>query len=288
MTSAYVGRFLDGYSLEATSNDMPALERATGRFAPGSVISIPFLPDESAAARVSAAVAIRRLGFVPMPHIAARRIGSAAELGDFLARVSGEAGVDRLLVIAGDCDTGDGPFDDALALLRSEMLPAHGIRTVGISGYPEGHPKIDADRLGFALHAKLATLAEQGMDCEIATQFAFDADPVIDWLAALRRDGVHVPVRIGIPGPASVKTLLRFAALCGVAASAKVMAKYGLSLTRLLTTTGPDKLVDGIAGKISPALHGDVRAHFYPFGGLARTADWIGGQLEGADLRHAC
>ena len=52
------------------------------------------------------------------------------------------------------------------------------------------------------------------------------------------------------------------------------MSKYGVSLTKLIGTAGPDKLVDEIAAKLDNA-HGPVRLHFYPFGGLARTVAWI-------------
>ena len=81
-------------------------------------------------------------------------------------------------------------------------------------------------------------------------------------------------VRIGIPGPAGIKTLMRFAARCGVGASASVLTKYGISITKLIGTAGPDKLVDAL-GKGLGSQHGKVRLHFYPFGGLARTVEWI-------------
>jgi methylenetetrahydrofolate reductase (NADPH) len=98
---------------------------------------------------------------------------------------------------------------------------------------------------------------------------------VLDWLAKLRDGGIAAPVRIGVPGPASVKTLLRFAARCGVGASASVMAKYGVSITKLLNTAGPDALIAELAASIDPARHGEVVLHFYPFGGLAKTAQWV-------------
>ena len=52
------------------------------------------------------------------------------------------------------------------------------------------------------------------------------------------------------------------------------MAKYGLSITKLLGTAGPDRLIEGLAEGLQPA-HGDVRLHFYPFGGIERTVAWI-------------
>jgi methylenetetrahydrofolate reductase (NADPH) len=125
-----------------------------------------------------------------------------------------------------------------------------------------------------ALEAKHAELESRGIATLIVTQFGFDAGPFLSWLLALRARGLDVPVRIGVPGPAGVATLIRFAARCGVGASAGVMAKYGVSLTKLVGSAGPDALVDQLGKGLGPE-HGPVRLHFYPFGGLEKTVDWI-------------
>lgn len=272
--SPYVKSLLSNYSLEMTAKDVPALEAASRLIPQGATVNVTFLPNENMAARVTAAAAVRRLGFVPMPHLSARRLRSKDELTGFLARLSAEAAVDRAFVIAGDPESPEGPYEDSLALIRSGLLQANGIRCVGISGYPEGHPQISEAKLWQALKDKVADLRSLGLDCVIVTQFGFDSDPVLEWLARLRSEGVSAPVRVGLPGPASVSTLLRFAARCGVMTSAKVMSRYGLSMTKLIGSTGPDRLVDALLERLSPSVHGDVYAHFYPFGGLARAAEW--------------
>ena len=129
-------------------------------------------------------------------------------------------------------------------------------------------------RYGYNTGARQFFIESRGMAPLIVTQFAFDADRVLDWLAELRRRGIDAPVRLGVPGPAGIKTLLRFAKRCGVGASASVMTKYGVSLSRLMGSAGPDRLVDSLAEGLGPQ-HGPVRLHFYPFGGVARTVDWI-------------
>jgi methylenetetrahydrofolate reductase (NADPH) len=108
----------------------------------------------------------------------------------------------------------------------------------------------------------------------VVTQFGFDPEAFLAWLKKLRALGIETPVRIGIPGPAGIKTLLRFASRCGVGASTSVMKKYGISITNLLGSAGPDKLVDTFAAKLCDE-HGRVRLHFYPFGGMVRTVEWI-------------
>ena len=265
---------VDGYSLEITARDRGALREAAPRIAPETPIAITFLPGESMDDRIAAAVEVRALGFEPMPHLSARRIGSHAELEQIVARTVAEAGVTRMFLVAGDPPVPAGPFPDTLSLLQTGLFERHGIRAIGIAGHPESHPAMDEASRWAALVAKRDELTARGMATLIVTQFGFEAAPFLDWLTELRSRGIDVPVRIGVPGPAGIKTLLRYAAHCGVGASATVMAKYGLSLTQLLGRAGPDKLVDALRDGLVPA-HGPVRLHFYPFGGLANTVQWI-------------
>ncbi|QNA84188.1 methylenetetrahydrofolate reductase [Sphingomonas sp. So64.6b] len=265
----------DGYSLEMTAKDIDALRAAAPHIAPETPIAITFLPGESMDARIAAAVTVRSLGFEPMPHLSARRIGSLDELAAMVERSTAEAGVQRVFLVAGDPPIPAGPFADTMSLLRTGLFERNGIKAVGIAGHPDGHPEMDSDALWAVLAEKRVEIESRGMAPLIVTQFGFDAAPFLTWLRELRSRGIDAPVRIGVPGPAGIKTLLRYAAHCGVGASASVMTKYGVSLTRLLGTAGPDKLVDALARGIGPE-HGAVRLHFYPFGGLSRTVEWIG------------
>jgi methylenetetrahydrofolate reductase (NADPH) len=263
------------YSIEMTAKDGDALREAKDLIPQGTSVSITFLAGETAPARVAAARQARSYGFHPKPHISARRLASAPELEAFLAELAAEAQIDRAFVVAGDVGTPAGPYFDALAVIKSGLLGKYGVRHVGISGYPEGHPDFSEEKLWQALRDKRQALTDLGHSYDIVTQFGFDAKPVLDWLAKLRDSGIAAPVRVGVPGPASVKTLLRFAARCGVGASASIMAKYGVSITQLVTTAGPDTLIAELAGSIDPGKHGQVFLHFHPFGGLTKTAQWI-------------
>ena len=270
-----IARLTTDYSLEMTAKDVEKLEEAAGVIPQGTHISVTFLPGEDFSARVRAAKAVKRLGFLPVPHLSARRIKSHAELEQILDAVANDIQTDHVFVVAGDPPRPEGPYEDALAIIQSGLLKQAGVRNVGISGYPEGHPDISREKLDQALLDKQASLKEQGLDFAIMTQFGFDADPVFAWLEKIRAQGVDAPARIGVAGPASVKTMLRFAARCGVGASAKVMSKYGTSILNLLNTAGPDPLIKEIAAGIDPAKHGEVILHFYPFGGLKKTAEWV-------------
>lgn len=263
-----------GFSLEMTARDARALREVAGSVPPETPIAITFLPNETMDARIASAAEARALGFEPMPHLSARRIGSAEELQTIVERSVAEAGVRRMFLVAGDPPVPAGPYSDTMGLLKTGLFERHGIRAIGIAGHPDGHPSMNAEECWRFLKLKCADIESRGMAPLIVTQFGFDATPFLVWLKELRARGIGAPVRIGVPGPAKISTLLRFAAHCGVGASANVMAKYGVSLSRLLGSTGPDRLVADLQRGLGPE-HGPVRLHFYPFGGLERTVEWI-------------
>ena len=223
---------------------------------------------------VAACVRLRRAGFLPVPHVAARRLASYTQAADFLRRATGEAGVDEALLIGGDADPPVGPFPDALALLQSGLLARFGMRRVGFAGYPEGHPRIACRTLDGALCGKLAAAVQQGLTTEIVTQFGFDPLPILGWIAAFRRDFDDCPVRVGVAGPAGVATLAKFAVRCGIAGSLRALAKHHTAFARILAEATPDRLIAALAAGESPAAPiGGL--HIFTFGGLRRTGDWL-------------
>lgn len=270
---------VDGYSIEMTAKDVESLRAAAPAMAPETPVAVTFLPGETLSARLDAIKLVRARGFEPMPHFSARRIASAAEFEEYLAAATAQAGVKRCFVIAGDPSEPEGPFFDSSALIGSGAFERMGVTAIGIGGHPEGHPNMSEEQCWSVLDAKCAEIERRGMAPLIVTQFAFDGERVLEWLRALRGRGIDAPVRIGVPGPAGIKTLIRFAARCGVGASAAVLAKYGISITQLFGSMGPDRLVASLARGIGPD-HGRVRLHFYPFGGLEKTIAWINGYDE--------
>lgn len=264
----------DAYSLEVSARDIPALTAAAPRILPGSTISIPYLPGQDDGARLAAARAVRGLGLEPMPHLSARRIASLAELDSFVKRAVAEAGVERCFVIAGDPSTPLGPFSDSSSLIETGVFERAGIKVVAVGGHPEGHPVMSAAVRWEVLERKCHSIVMRGMAPLIVTQFGFDADIVLTWLKTLRERGIDHPVRVGVPGPAGIAVLARYAALCGVSACASMWSKYGISLGKLFGTAGPDVFVDRLAAGLTEA-HGKVSLHFFPFGGIAQSVRWI-------------
>ena len=262
-------------SLEITAKDIEKLAEAQSDIPQGTRINVTSLGNEDVGMQLRAARAVSDLGFTPVPHISARRIASEDALEELLAGLGAEHVSDQVFVIGGDPHVPLGPFSDSLTIIRSGLLKTYGVESVGISGYPEGHPAIPEDRLWSALEDKVAELHRNSLAGEIITQFGFDVMPVIAWIEAVRERGIAEPIRIGVPGPAGIKRLITYASRFGVSTSAGIARKYGFSLTNLLGTAGPDRFITELAAAYDPARHGDVRLHFYTFGGLKPTAEWI-------------
>ncbi|MGH6988657.1 MAG: methylenetetrahydrofolate reductase [Stellaceae bacterium] len=269
LSAAIIDR-LAGASLELMPRDKAAVDRCVERAAPGTEVFIARVPGDEHGATVATATLLRRAGLEPVPHVGARYLEDEGVAAEVVARLAGEAGVRRVLCIAGDIDRAAGPFGAAADLIATGLFQKHGIARVGIAGYPEGHPKISAEARAAAMTRKLALLADQGIEAQIVTQFCFESEPILDFVAGLRARGVAAPIRVGLAGPASVTTLAKFAMRCGVGNSLRVLTS-GRGVTRLLTEAGPESLVAALT-RAAPDI---ATLHFYTFGGVAKTADWL-------------
>ena len=110
----------------------------------------------------------------------------------------------------------------------------------------------------------------------IATQFCFEADPVIAWANHLAEAGIHLPIHIGVAGPAKLQTLIKFAISCGVGASLRVLQKRAMDVTKLLLPYEPTEFVAGLAAhKARNPAFGIEQVHFFPLGGIKTNAAWV-------------
>jgi methylenetetrahydrofolate reductase (NADPH) len=269
LSSAIVAS-VQGASLELMPRDKAAVDRCIEKAKPGSEVFIARVPGDAHGATVATAVLLRNAGFDPIPHVGARYFESAAAFDDTVAQLVGEAGVDKVLCIAGDLDQAAGPFPASTDLIATGAFARHGIKRVGIAGYPEGHSKIALPVLAEHMAKKLDLLAEQDIPALIVTQFCFEAAPIVDVISRARARGVTAPIRVGLAGPASLTTLTKFAIRCGVGNSLRALTS-GRGITRLLSEAGPEAVVAALAR----AGIGFEHLHFYTFGGVSKAADWL-------------
>jgi len=280
---AQVRDFMAGFTIETTPGAAAKISDYREHLRPGATVAVTFLPGSDYADTVAVARRLRAEGFEPAPHIAARSITGEAVLRDFLARLRGEAGVTHAVVLAGAVDQALGPYDSSMAVLESGLLDEFGITTIGVAGHPEGSPDISDEALAAALQFKNDLAARSGADFYLVTQFVFEAAPVIAWERAVRAAGNRLPVHVGIPGLATLKTLISHARACGIGPSMRFLTRQTRNVARLVKVSAPDKLVLDLArhGK-ADAECGIVKAHIYPLGGLRRSAEWAYALSDGA------
>jgi len=273
--------FLSGYTSEVTTRDEAVIQAIADYLPAGSEVFIASLPKEPLERQIEAARQLRAGGMQPIPHIVARNVIDRAELDWLLGALSKDAGVDRALILAGDRDKPEGDYPDALSLLQSGLLQEHGIRHVRLSAYPEGHPRIADDRLLKARADKLAAAESAGLAVELVSQFCFDPAPILAYAEDLRAAGVVAPLRVGVAGPASRKTLLRYAILCGVGPSMRALKERGDLTRHAMGGDTPQALLAEIArvAEARPELKLSG-AHFFTFGSLPATVSWVDAQTR--------
>jgi methylenetetrahydrofolate reductase (NADPH) len=279
--TAAIADFVRGFSLEATRPSADDVADLADTAPKGTHVYVSAVSTHPARESIEAAIELRKAGFEPVPHLAVRNFATADELDGFLARMSGEAGVQRLLVIAGDRDEPAGDFHSSVEVIDSGALQRHGIVEIGIAGYPDGHPRIPQLDLDRALADKVRAAETTGVAVHIVTQFCFDGAAVVRWLLRLRDFGIEHPVRVGLAGPSNFSTLLRYAKRCGVRASAQGLARQAGLVRQLFAMSAPDALVRALAQARAERHLGEIAPHFFSFGGLARTARWAEAVAQG-------
>jgi methylenetetrahydrofolate reductase (NADPH) len=263
------------YSLEVTPSDDGAFEAVARLLPPLTEVFVADLPHQAPDLLIEACIRYRRAGFRPVPHLVARNIEGADQLRFLLARLVGDAEVERTLVLGGDRNEPAGPFEEALDLLETGQLSEHGIRQIALACFPEGHPTISGDELQRALEAKLAAAAQSSLDVLLVSQFLFDAGPLLDYTRRLRSGGISAPLRAGLAGPADAETLLRFGKELGVGASKQAMQSKAATPDEHKADQSPQELMLAIvkAQAADPSLRIEG-FHFFAFGSTAETIVW--------------
>jgi methylenetetrahydrofolate reductase (NADPH) len=281
--------FLADLSLEITAKQADRLPLIARHLRPGAKVFIALIDPADAPGQIAAAGAVAAHGLESVPHLPARFIKNRDDLFDRVGRFA-EAGARHMLVLGGGAPEPLGQYDAAIQLLDTGVFERHGIARIGLAGHPEGNPDITRrhgeEMLLRALKDKEACARAHGLEPHIATQFLFEAEPIAAWAAKLKEEGIDMPIRVGVPGPATIKTLAKYAVMCGVGNSARFIRRQALNVSKLLTVSAPDDFLDGLAKLHAerPKL-GILAPHFYPFGGFDKLFDWLSPKLAEADAR---
>ena len=208
-------------------------------------------------------------GYRVVPHVSARLVRDDAHLADIVARLTA-CGVDDVFVPGGDADPPACRFDSALALLDRLAEMGRPFSRVGVTGYPESHPRIDDDITIQAMWDKRQHAAY------LVSNLCFDPATLRHWIRRVRARGVTMPMFIGIAGPVDRARLLRMATKAGVAESARFLTGHTEWLLRLGTPTGynPGRLLERTGATLADPASAVEGLHVFTFNQVRQTEQW--------------
>ncbi len=271
-----LSQLIADFSVETTPGAAIKIPDFRTILTPGTTVYVTLLPGSSIDDTISLCIRLATEGFNPVPHYAARQIPNRAKVAASLQRFREEAGGTQVLVLAGSSKAPVGDFDNSMQLLETGLFDQFGISRIGIAGHPEGSPDIPNPALKAALQWKNDFAERTDAQMYIITQFCFEANAVIQWEHRLEALGNALPVHIGIPGVATIGTLLKHAAACGVGPSMNFLKKRARSASKLLTNSTPEQLLRDLAQHRSWNPDSKIeKLHVYPLGGLRKSAEWL-------------
>lgn len=275
--AAEMEAFLKGYSIEVMPRTAEKVEDFRAILPKGTRVYIAHIDGTPIEEMVATAKRIGAEGFDVMPHFPARIIKDRATLTDWVARYK-DVGVRQGLLLAGGVPQPVGDFATSMQLLETGAFT--GFDRLHVAGHPEGNKDIDPDgsdkMVMEAARWKSAFSERSDAQMAMATQFCFEAGPVIDWVNRLQAEGIKLPVHIGVAGPAKLQTLIKFAIACGVGASLRVLQKRAMDVTKLLLPYEPTEFVADLAAhKAKNPGFGIEQVHFFPLGGIKTNAQWV-------------
>ena len=274
-----VEAFLQGYSIEVMPRTAEKIEDFRDLLPAGTRVYVAHIEGTPIEDMVATAKRLAAEGYNVMPHFPARIIKDQPMLEDWIARYQGEANVTQALLLAGGVDAPHGQYHSSLQLLESGLFDKAGFNRLHVAGHPEGNKDIDPDGTSVNVDAALSwkQLFSERTDAKmaLATQFAFEAGPIIDWANAVKAAGVDIPIHIGIAGPAKLQTLIKFAIACGVGPSLKVLQKRAMDVTKLLLPYEPTHVISKLAAHKAENPDFNIsHVHFFPLGGIKTNANW--------------
>jgi methylenetetrahydrofolate reductase (NADPH) len=241
----------------------------------GMTVTVTASPVKGLDATIDLAEKLAAHGYRVVPHLAARSVTGEAHLADIIARLKA-VGVDDVFVPGGDATHPAGPFDSALPLLERLTELGNPFSRVGITGYPESHPKIHDDITIQSMWDKRKYASY------IVSNVCFDAARLARWIQRIRARGVTLPLYVGLAGPAERTRLLRMAAVAGASESARFIGRHPNWILRFWVPGGysPDRLLDRAASVLVAPASGVAGLHLFTFNQLQQAEQWRRAALE--------
>ena len=277
--SPEVETFLQGYSIEVMPRTAVKVDDFRAILPKGTRVYIAHIEGTPIDEMVSTAARLNAEGFDVMPHFPARIIHDQAMLADWIARYQGEANVDQALLLAGGVTKPHGDYHSSMQMMESGEFDKAGFKRLHVAGHPEGNRDIDPNggmaNVEDALRWKQDFSNRTDAEMALATQFAFESGPIIEWAKSLKDAGIDIPIHIGIAGPAKLQTMIKFAIACGVGPSLRVLQRRAKDVTKLLMPFEPTDVISELAAHTAANPDTNItKVHFFPLGGIRTNANW--------------
>ena len=269
--SAYARDLVDSMVFEIIP--IKSVDAAIEALPPNSPVSVTASPVKGLDATKELTDRIRSKGHRPIPHIAARLIEGPDHVRSIATWLKTE-GHETLFCIAGDAEEAAGPYEGAHGFLSELFNQEHGLVSVGVTAYPDGHALISQEICHEALHSKQALLTQAGVAGWASTQMCFDTDLIAGWLRAERAAGFKLPVHLGIPGVVDKTKLMTMGVRLGVGASLRFLKKNRAAVKQLLAPGAYDP--GDILSPLAPSLEqlGITGLHVFTFNQVEATESW--------------
>lgn len=276
--SVGVSDFIDGFSIEVMPRTAAAIEDFREILPQGTRVYVAHIDGTPIEDMLTTASRLMREGFAVMPHFPARIIADRSTLETWIKSYA-DLGIRQALLLGGGVDRPAGDFDNSMQLLETGLFDDAGFTDLHIAGHPEGNKDIDPNggdkNVMAALRWKADFASRTDARMAIATQFCFEAEPVIAWAEQLRKSGITLPIHIGIAGPAKLQTMIKFAMACGVGPSIRVLQRRAKDLSKLMMPFTPHDVLSQLSTykKAHPEFQVE-KVHFFPLGGITKTAEF--------------
>lgn len=278
--SNHLKLFLNNFSIEVMPRTAAKIESFNDILPKNTRIYIAHIEGVPIQEMIITAKRIQSEGFAVIPHFPARIIENKVILEDWIKAYQEEANIDQALILAGGVDKPHGIFENSMQLVETELFSKYNFKNLYFAGHPEGNKDIDPDgtkkNVNDALVWKQKLNERTDINLALTTQFCFDSKPVIKWANELNKNGINIPIHIGVAGPAKLQTLIKFSIACGVGASLKVLHKRAKDIKKLLLPFEPNEFLETLAlhKKNNPDFN-ITNIHFFPLGGIKTTSNWI-------------
>lgn len=238
---------------------------------PGSRIAVTTSPSKGIEATIQAIFELKERGFDVIPHIGARYVKNSEELQQ-ISSILEENKIEEIFAIGGDVENPAGVYSDSAKMIDDLLNMNSVIKSIGVGGYPEGHPKIGHETLIRHLRMKIDSAGKHNVEIHVNSQACYDPKKILNWIRNLHELKINIPIYLGVFGPVDIIKLITMSPEIGVGDSVRFLKAVGLgSAIKSLTYDG-SALLESLGGH--PEAECIEGFHIFTLNNLHSTVKW--------------